>query len=513
MVRSESTSPSTDKVVQREGILSELVSLAKEIEISQGRGNLILLVVNEPSLRGLAEDFIRNRFESKKVIISKGEQISRLRREKGIDVCLVQLPESVGPPLLNALNYRREVFYETGFPNVIICNEGVLNAIVREAPDFWRYKASYHILQGVRPAVEDISDLHLSRSYNTKEEIIRQMEISDYLLKKATNDSQKAFLFSEKANLHYMLGEYEEADEYYSHSLEIYKKLNDLNGIAQTYLNFGALYGIRGDYEEALSSYQKSLEIAEELGDKRGIASALQGIGNVHHTKGDYEEALSSYEKSLEIAEELGDKRIISQIIHNIGIICQNRENPEEALSYYEKSLKIKEELGDRRGIAFTLHQVGNVQYDKRDYEEALSSYKKSLEIAEELGDKRAIGRIIHNIGNVQYDKRDYEEALSSYKKSLEIAEELGDKEAIASALSQMSKIYSAGEEFRQAIKLNTIAYTIFKHLKSPQIEITISEMQEIRKIIGEQKFNMLVEEIMPEARIQLNTYGLQRQR
>jgi len=385
MVRSKSTSLSVDEVVQREGILSELVSLAKEIEISQGRGNLILLVVNEPYIRGLAEDFIRNRFESKKVIISEGEQISRLRREKGIDVVLVQLPESVGPPLLNALNYRREVFYETDFPNVIICSEGVLNTIVREAPDFWRYKASYHVLQGVRLAVEDILDLQLSRNYNTKEEIMRQMKISDYLLKKATNDSQKAFLFSEKANLHYMLGEYKEAEKYYTQSLELFESLGDKQGIAYSLHQLGMLQQDQGNYKEAEKYYTQSLELKKSLEDKQGIARSLGQLGNLQYLQGSYKEAEKYYTQSLELFESLGDKRGIAHSLHQLGMLQQDQGNYKEAEKYYTQSLELKKSLGDKQGIARSLHQLGMILESKESYEEAEKYYINSLGILLEL--------------------------------------------------------------------------------------------------------------------------------
>ncbi len=331
MVRSEPTSLSIDRRTEREGIAGELSSLVKELEVSQGRGNLIIFVVNEPYLRDLAVDFISNRFELKKVTITKGDQISRVKKDKEIDVCLWQLPERVGPDILNALNFRRELFYETDFPNVVVCNKGVLDTIMREAPDFWRYKASYHILDGVRPVTQS-TNLQLPIFYKTKEEIARQLKISDYLLERTTNNNQRAFLFFERANLLQMLGSYKKALTYYSESLKISKENSDSEGMASVYLGLGIINGIRGDYEKALSYYEKSLEIAEEIGDKRGTGIILGGIGIIHNNRGDYEEALSYYEKSLEIAEEIGNRGGIASALGEMSRVFSERKEFKQAV-------------------------------------------------------------------------------------------------------------------------------------------------------------------------------------
>jgi hypothetical protein len=43
----------------------------------------------------------------------------------------------------------------------------------------------------------------------------------------------------------------------------------------------------KGNYEEAEMFYSKSLEIFEELGDKPGIASSFHQLGMIRQEKGD----------------------------------------------------------------------------------------------------------------------------------------------------------------------------------------------------------------------------------
>ncbi len=99
---------------------------------------------------------------------------------------------------------------------------------------------------------------------------------------------------------------------------------------------------------------------------------------------------------------------------------------------------------------------------------------------------------------------------MKKYEESLKIEEELGDKLGIAQTLGQISKIHFEKREFRQTVKLNLIALVLFKYLKSPQMEIIILELKKTQNILGKQKFNNLVEEVMPEVKTYLKEYGLE---
>ncbi len=445
-MRSEPTSLSFDGEMERESILNELVLMTKEIEISQGRGNLIILVVNEPYLRDLAVDFVENEFKVKKIIITKGEQVSRIK-EGDFDVCLWQLPESVGPDILNALNFRRELFYETGFPSVVICNEGVLDAIIRDAPDFWRYKASYHVLKGMKPMFQSISDLSFfDIQEKEKKDLFRQIEISEYLLPKVTGNKQRAFLISEEATLYLMLGEYETAMKYYSESLKIFEELHDLYNIASVCHNLGTIHQLRGEYEKAVAYFTKSLELKEALHDVRGIASTFHNLGIIHQDRGEYEKAVEYFTRSLEISEELHDVGSIARTYHQLGTIHQLRGEYEKAVAYFTKSLELKEALHDVRGIASTFHNLGIIHQDRGEYEKAVEYFTRSLEISEEL----------HDVGS------------------------------IASSCGQLGRLYIEKREYEKALKLLLVAHDIFHSIHSPSISLTEKYIAEIRHQLGE---------------------------
>ena len=172
-----------------------------------------------------------------------------------------------------------------------------------------------------------------------------------------------------------------------------------------------------GNYKEAEKYYTQSLKLAEELGDKQGIASSLHQLGNIQILQGNYKEAEEYYTQSLKLAEELGDKHGIAQSLHQLGVLQQYQGNYKEAEKYYTQSLELKEELGDKQGIAISLGQLGRLSERREDYKEAVEHYIIALSLFLELGAPdveiavKDLKRVRKTIGGEQFD--DYWKALT----------------------------------------------------------------------------------------------------
>ncbi|MBU7010221.1 MAG: tetratricopeptide repeat protein [Theionarchaea archaeon] len=203
-----------------------------------------------------------------------------------------------------------------------------------------------------------------------------------------------------------------------------------------------------GNYKEAEKYYTQSLELAESLGDKQGIAISLHQLGMLQYGQGNYKEAEKYYTQSLELAESLGDKQGIAISLGQLGNLQEDQGNYKEAEKYYTQSLELTESLGDKQGIASSLHQLGNLQYGQGNYKEAEKYYTQSLELAESLGDKQGIASSLHQLGILQEDKESYKEAVEYYITSLAIFLELNspDAETVIKSLKRVKN--TIGGEF-----------------------------------------------------------------
>ncbi|CAF4378511.1 unnamed protein product, partial [Rotaria magnacalcarata] len=133
-------------------------------------------------------------------------------------------------------------------------------------------------------------------------------ELYNELLKGASDDSDRAFIYHQIGSLKDDQGKYPEAVKFYEKSLEIKRKTlpDDDASLAPIYSNIGGVYGRMGEYSKALEYYEKSLQIREiSLPPTHpNLATSYNNIGSVYDSMGEYSKALEYYEKYLEITKK-----------------------------------------------------------------------------------------------------------------------------------------------------------------------------------------------------------------
>ena len=403
--------------------VEEIDTIIAELEISKGKGNLILCVVNAPAYRDKIIQTLRGRFLSEVIYVEKGEQIIRILKEHnfdGAEILIWVMPEEPTEDLLNTLNNFRELFYEVALPNLIFYNRAFSESVIRKAPDFWRYRGNYYELKEAERgmAFEAIETLATPFSYQDKEDLLRRKRINEYLLERVRDKQEKANILTELGTIFYYSGKLDKALEYFAKALKLATELDIKEGMAAELGNMGAVYSTKGELDKALDYFEKALKLSEGLGIKEVMAVQLRNIGNVNLDKGEHEKALGYYVNALKMDEELGRKKEIAGDLGNIGIVYRIRGEIEKALEYFEKALELDDELGMKQGIAIELMNIGNVNFDKGELDKALEYYNNALKLFKEMDIRIETARTLTNIGDVFTQKGDKEQAMDYYQKA-----------------------------------------------------------------------------------------------
>jgi hypothetical protein len=177
--------------------VEEIDTLIAELEISMGKGNLILCVVNSPLYRERIIKTLQGRFSSKSIDVENGKQIIDILKRKdfdGVEALIWVMPEEPTEDLFNTLNNFRELFYEGKIPNVIFYNQAFSESVIKNAPDFWRYRGNYYELKDeeIGLTFEALGVLTTPLTYNDKEDLLRRKRINIYLLEKVRDKVKKA---------------------------------------------------------------------------------------------------------------------------------------------------------------------------------------------------------------------------------------------------------------------------------------------------------------------------------
>jgi tetratricopeptide (TPR) repeat protein len=336
-----------------------------------------------------------------------------------------------------------------------ICNKNLEQEISqKEKKLFQKYLSSS--LSNIGLIYQNQGDYTQAINYNS-----RSLEIDKELGKEkgvVTSLNNIAIIYQSQ-------GDFESALGYFSRSLKINEEIDDKKGISSSLNNIGIIYDNQGNYSNAISSFKRSLEIQEEIGNESDIANSLNNIGLIFKSQGDHAKAIDYLSKSLLLRESIDDKKGIATSLNNIGLIYHEQEDYENALDYYTRCLKIKEEIGDKKGVATSLNNIGLIYHDQNNYEKALDYYTRCLALKEEIGDKKSIATSLNNIGSFYNDQGNLEEALSYLSKSLKIREEIGDKKGIATSLNDIGILYKNQGDYGKAIEYSSRSMKMAKEI------------------------------------------------
>jgi tetratricopeptide (TPR) repeat protein len=376
--------------------LEEIDTIIAELEVSRGRGNLILCVVNAPAYRDGIIRALSRRFRSKIIPVQEGEDVIQSLKSgdfDGVEVLVWTMPEKLTEDLADALNNFRELFYDAGVPSLVFSSQSFLDDVIRRAPDFWRYRGNYHELKerdgGL--AFEAIKALSTSLRYQNKEDLLRRKRINEHLLEKVKDEREAAKILDELGQISYLLGDYDRASNYLKQELKISEEIDYKKGVASSLHQLGMLAQATGDLIEARRLYGESLKIKQDLGDKSGVASSLHQLGMLAQDEGDLGEARRLYDESLKIKQDPGDKSGVASSLHQLGMLAQDEGDLGEARRLYGESLKIKQDLGDKSGVAITLAQSALLEEMEGKLERSLDLIREAEKIFLELGSPTAL--------------------------------------------------------------------------------------------------------------------------
>ena len=231
--------------------------------------------------------------------------------------------------------------------------------------------------------------------------------------------------------LHRLLGDYQQAKEYYERTLSM--RLNKLGpdhvDVAHTYHIMGTLYRHMGDHRQAKEYYLRALSIRlNKFGpDHVVVAHTYHHMGTLHRDLGDLRQAKEYYLRALSIRlNKLGPDHVdVAQTYHHMGILHRYLGDHPQAKEYYERALSIRlNKLGpDHVDVAHTYHNMGILHRDLGDLQKAKENYERALSIRlNKLGpDHVDVADTYHSMGILHRDLGDLQRAKENYERALSI--------------------------------------------------------------------------------------------
>ena len=163
---------------------------------------------------------------------------------------------------------------------------------------------------------------------------------------------------------------------------------------------FGAsvLANEQGDYPRVRTLAEEALQLYRDLDEKQGIAMVLNILGLASRSMGDFEHATFFHEESLAVGRAVGDVNRIAGTLTNLGILASDQGRYPEAAALYAEGLNLYRMLGNDQGVAITLTNLAEALRYQRDYRSAGGLYRESLTIHHNVGNKLGVVTCIEGL-------------------------------------------------------------------------------------------------------------------
>lgn len=288
-----------------------------------------------------------------------------------------------------------------------------------------------------------------------------------------SNSTEEAWILGIMGNTYKDMGDYIKAENYLERSLQMYKKSQELAGIAEISMYLASICTYKGENSKAISLLNTSLTIYKkkdaQINHQLQIGWILSTLGSAYLFQGHYSLAektlkesivhhkaegscmdeawamihlafvyreLESYEKAKKLLQEnlklycktYGEKDYrTGWVMMHLGDVDRLLGNHKKAEALCLDSYSIFEKLYGSHHIqaAWPLFYLGKIYKDSKRYTQALTALKKTLEIFKNhYGENHEIiGSLFHALGETYDLKEDYDLAQIFYEKAIKIHE------------------------------------------------------------------------------------------
>ncbi len=281
-------------------------------------------------------------------------------------------------------------------------------------------------------------------------------------------------LYRARGQAYEMLGEFEQAQQDYTHALDAARTSNDRVAEWQSAIDLGFLWAER-DYTKTEGWFRKALELAQTLDDPALHARSLNRIGNWYLNVEQPHQALQYHQEALTMFQQRHDEQGIAETLDLLGLASYLGGDLLQGTTYYRQAIALFHELGDKPGLISSKATVNlaspTLQSDSlvavASLTEVLPDAEQALQIAREISHRSAEAYALLQLGLCLGSQGEYTRALAACQQSLHVAEEIEHRQWQTAANAVLGGVYSGLLALQQACSHGEQALALAREIGS----------------------------------------------
>ena len=284
-------------------------------------------------------------------------------------------------------------------------------------------------------------------------------------------------------------------------ALDLAKKLNYINGIAEAYRVMGIGEAYANQEAKAISDYSYALSFFRKSGNVLGQAKVYNNIGVLYLTI-DYDQSLDYLQKGLNIAQNLGNTRLIASTTLNIGSVYLRKKSFSLALDYYTKSQELFTKLDDQTNMIICLQNIGVIYYKEKQYDKAVDLLLKAHDQAKAKDLNTSIGIIDLTLSSIYVEKKDYDMAKKFLDEGIAFAQITKDEKLEADFTYNSYQLELHRKNYERAVAILHNIYERDSTVQKSTLSSDLSLMQQQHDQQEKQRENELIIERQKNDRV-----------
>jgi tetratricopeptide (TPR) repeat protein len=286
-------------------------------------------------------------------------------------------------------------------------------------------------------------------------ELDSALEISQKMVdisKRSKNKLAIAHSLNFLAHTYYQKNDYKKFYELSKERLVIAEELEIRGMIAETYSNIGLYYLVIGEYDDALNYYDRSLEIYRNINRAIAIAVTQEKCGYAYFLKGDFNKALEFYNKAYPVLKE-SQPQGWYDILSGFAAVYIQKGELDGALEYLDQLMTLHKGLQNLLGVSSVLSEQGLIYWQKGMKDQALSFIHESLELRQKIGNNVLVAASLSYLIQFSVELNNIEEAKRYFKSLDHINTEIKNKHVSQNHKFSEALILKTGSNLRDRIK------------------------------------------------------------
>jgi ATP/maltotriose-dependent transcriptional regulator MalT/two-component SAPR family response regulator len=269
-----------------------------------------------------------------------------------------------------------------------------------------------------------------------------------------------------------MKGNLEEASRFLYRVVPIYRKNQDVSGLALALTRRAHTLRLLGRYSASLKDIEEVLKLAESDPALQPVyAEALRLKGLNLYRLGESRNAIEELEHSLSLYTELREVGSIPMLLLETGMVHQAMGDIDAARISYQDALKIWQEEKNLYYQSEILNNLGVLYHQIGEYELAAETFEYGISCARKGRHQRAECLILTGLGDLYSEVEEFDSALQAYQQAEAITEGLAESFianylAVAKGVLFLMKddLNSAGQiqrAYKRKIKMSQSMYEL----------------------------------------------------